>query len=130
MIMFGLGLYMQSTKLLNVIYIVCVYDMTNGLSGLYCQLHLKLRCAYAFIHMRKSCITLAQLVVFLDKDLVSLQPNPYVTSSKGSLSPYGVETPLSGLAVYPSDHRWWMGSFDCLYVLFCCIVLFYFVYLS
>ena len=38
----------------------------------------------------------------------------HVTSSKGSLSPYGVETQLSGLAVYPSDHWWWMGSFDCL----------------
>ena len=29
--------------------------------------------------------------------------------------------------LYPSDHRWWMGSFNCLYVLFCCIVLFCFV---
>ena len=54
---------------------------------------------------------------------------PHVTSPlpKALLSPYGVETQLSGLAVYPSDHRWWMGSFDCLYVLFCCIVLFWFV---
>ena len=77
--------------------------------------------------MTKQLPPLAELVVFLVKDLVSLQPNPHVTSSKGSLSPYGVETQLSGLAVYPSDHRWWMGSFDCLYVLFCCIVLFCFV---
>ena len=82
--------------------------------------------------MTKQLPPLAQLVVFLVKDLVSLQLNPHVTSSKGSLSPYGVETQLSGLAVYPSDHRWWMGSFDCLYVLFLlyCSVLFCFVYLS
>ena len=76
--------------------------------------------------MTKQLPPFAQLVVFLGKDLASLQPNPHATSSKGSLSPCVVETQLYGLTVYPSDHRWWMGSFDCLFCFaaMCCFVSF------
>ena len=54
-IMFGLGLYMQNTERINVMYSICIV-----IDCLACQLHLKLRCAYT-LYAATCIVTHAQI---------------------------------------------------------------------